>query len=161
MPYPWQVLKALNAATGELGLKSAGSLMHIYETDGKNSCMSFAGAQLEALLNQGMQSEYSNSNNLGPAADTPEGTFFHFAIIGEPSSANHGFCVFFHDNIAVLMQVFLDKEVLMIRRLGRGDFLGSLGKLRTGNAQEAYDELFGAQIDPFTVQTIHTTRVLP
>ncbi|GGF46361.1 hypothetical protein GCM10011611_61050 [Aliidongia dinghuensis] len=156
MPFPYQILAALRDTLRGFGKKPAGSLMHEYDTDGEIPCFYFAGDLLQKVAGENYTSA-ENSTALGPNSGTPEGAFFHFAVQGEPSECNHGFCVYFWNNNAILIQVYVNKPVKLILRMSRLDFLNAMANLRAGNCVSAYANLFGVAIEKFTPHSIQTS----
>lgn len=159
MRYPYQVLEALRAALTECALPLAGSLFHDYTTNGEVSCVMFGGALLEKVAGSDANYDTVSSRELDPTSATENGAFFQFSVIGAPSDLNHVFCVYFWDNEAVIIQVFLNKKVKLITRISRPSLLDGLSAFHTDKAVEAYKALFGVKIDSFSAEAIYTTRV--
>jgi hypothetical protein len=161
MPYPYEVLKALHAAQKESNVPLAGSLGHDYTTDGNVVCNAFAGSLLENIAGSNFPDPIK-TDKLDPNSATPEGTFFYFSVLGNPSKYNHAFCMYLWSNSAVVIQVFLNEKVKLFRRMTRPEFFDGLSWLRSGRTAISYERLFGVLLtETFTVDTIYTTRVDP
>jgi hypothetical protein len=166
MPNKREVIDAINTAITELNphcqdhpLTPIGSIHDQRETCGHRSCMSFAGALLEAVPGGADAGSDYPIAVVRPPGRCPDKAFFHVTITGDPPDANHGFCVYFYGNSAIVIQVFLGKRVSMLRWLPYSDFIAAWGNLRSGKFVEAYNTLFRVTINPFNAQSTRVTLV--
>jgi hypothetical protein len=81
--------------------------------------------------------------------------------VGQPSNWNHVFSAYYDntDNNVIIIQVFLDRNVKLPKRMQPTNFLMDLQLLRTNNAKDAYLRLFGVEIKTFHIDVIWTARV--
>jgi hypothetical protein len=156
MPTPHEMLLALNQATTECGMTApVGSLMHTtYITNGTVACFTFAGTLLEKVG--------GNMAPHFPTAATPDGTFFNFALMGEPSSLNHSFCVYFWRLEVLLMQTYINKVVPLLQIMSRADLLNGIADLQGQDPERraaAYTRMFRVDGDGFKPHSFYATRV--
>ena len=126
-----QVLDAIHGALREFRMEipSLNSLDSAQMNSASLSCVNFAGAVLERV-NPDPQ-DWPSSQYIYPS-----GLFLHVTVFGEPSSHNHGFCVFFERNVAYVIQAFLDHKVRLITPMDSHTFAISLGRLRSADLSE-------------------------
>jgi hypothetical protein len=146
MPNRNEVIQAINKAIYEVRHNCKGadhpplfcisSLSNQRETCGDIPCTSFAGALLEAVLG-GKQPKAAVPIESVRLAAHPDSALFHVCILGDPSYLNHTFCVYFYDNSAFVIQVFIDNN----------EFVA------------AYNTLFGVTIKRFEKHNIYVTCV--
>jgi len=169
MPYPSEILREVNGCLMDLNKPRAGSLAHIYQTDGEVSCVNLAGAILERFAgDMGENYEYVNAtsdNGLVCNIDAiaTNGRLIHINVRGEPSTNNHVFNVHIWDNTALIIQVYLNKQVRLFRRISKYNFIQEFNRLRSQNSHYvsgAYNDLFGVTIAPnYTVSDLNVTYV--
>jgi hypothetical protein len=56
--------------------------------------------------------------------------------MGDPSEYNHGFCVYFYQNVAYVIQAFLGHKIRLITPMSVHTFVTSMVNLRSGNATD-------------------------
>lgn len=155
MPTPFEMLTKLNESNKACGMPPAGSLMHTaYMTTGAVPCFTFAGTLLENVAGTWDVPSYPIAQ-CSPHAGTPAGAFFYFSLRGEPQSGNHGFCVYFWQNNALLIQTYVDKQVPLLQIMSRINLLNELAELRSGvngRVTQAYQRLFTVPIDNFDIK---------
>lgn len=159
MPTAEQVLKAIQTVCTKDKIDLPGSLMDDVKSNNKGACVSFGGDLLAELIGED-EPPSSYKNDLDPGPETKDGSFFYYMATASNRDYNHCFCVYFWNNTAILIQVYLEKNVEVLRRLTPVNFQNSIVKLRTGNAVEAYSELFNVVIEPCTITQIYTAVIL-
>ncbi|MFK2876643.1 hypothetical protein [Rhodanobacter hydrolyticus] len=131
MPTVDQVLEAVHGALREFKMEmpSLNSLISTQLTSPKLSCVNFAGAILERL--SANPQEWPCSQYIYPS-----GLFLNVTLMGDPSEYNHGFCVYFYNNVAYVIQAFLDHKIRLITPMGVDVFVANIVKLRSGKRED-------------------------
>ncbi|WP_157468993.1 hypothetical protein [Dyella thiooxydans] len=144
MPTVDQVLEAIHGALREFKMEipSLNSIISTQLTSPKLSCVNFAGAVLERINKE--PQEWPSSQYIYPS-----GLFLNFTLMGDPSEYNHGFCVYFHQNVAYVIQAFLDHKIRLITPMSVHAFVASVVKLKSGRRDDVaagYKEISSVDI---------------
>lgn len=144
MPTPREVLEAIHGALRETNMEipSLNSLDSNQLSMVSQSCVNFAGAVLERLNT--MPSEWPSSQYIYPS-----GLFLYVSVRGEPSHCNHAFCVYFHNHLAYVIQVYIGRRIRMITPISIDDFATCMGQLRSDDpaaVAAAYQRLSSVDI---------------
>lgn len=141
-----QVLEAIHGALREFRMEIP-SLISLNSTQLSSpnlSCVNFAGAILDRLS--------QNCKAWPPSRSVyPSGLFLNVTLIGEPSEYNHGFCVYFYDNLAYVIQAFLGHKIRLITPMNLQRFNTSMAGLRSGKASDfaaGYQAISTVDISP-------------
>lgn len=131
MPTPQEVLEAIHGALREFNMEMPylNSLDSAQVSSPNLSCVNVAGAILERLNRNPV--EWPSSQYIYPS-----GLFLSVTIMGEPSDCNHGFCVYFHNNIAYVIQAYLGHKVRFITPMDSYTFATNMGRLRSASSTE-------------------------
>jgi hypothetical protein len=158
MPTADQVLEAIHGALREFKMEipSLNSLESTQLTSPKLSCVNFAGAILERI--NAAPQEWPSSQYIYPS-----GLFLNVTLIGDPSKYNHGFCVYFHQNVAYVIQAFLDHKIRLITPMSVHAFATSMVKLRSARHDDVaagYKEISSVDISDadYSVNTMYVCK---
>jgi hypothetical protein len=113
------------------------------------SCNNFSPTVLDQVcVLTGTNPDNLQTTNYPQGGNLPDSfadaTFVNISMLGEPSALNHNFNILVSGPTTYLIQVFVGKQVNIVRRLANADFITSWQNLSNNvNWQASYNTLFG------------------